>query len=108
MNEKIDRKIVKKPRLRSISVWVWSVISADGQRLGDVGVERGLDALGQHLVGDRAVALDQHGVDEAGLGDELHRRRRVEQRPRRVARRDDVVVRGDADERERRATRRRR
>ena len=70
------------------------------QRLGDVRVERGLDPRHQRIVADRSVAFHQHRVDEAGLGDELLGGRRVEQRPRGVAGRHDVVVDGDADERE--------
>jgi hypothetical protein len=78
--------------------------------LGDLGTrqrfrgrrsrKRGLDPIGQHVVGHAAVAAHHDGVDEAGLTHELLRRGQIEQRERGAARRGRVAVAGDADQRE--------
>ena len=54
--------------------------------------ERLLNALRQCRVGQRAIAAHQHGVDEAGLSDELHCGLVIEQCPCGITRCRDVVV----------------
>ena len=69
MKATMFRKMVKNRRFFWMSDWFSLVISAPVRTsVSDGLAEARLDAAGELLVADRAVAADLDGVDEAGLG----------------------------------------
>ena len=101
MNENTVRKMREEAEALLDRVLVLLGDLGTGERLGlTVGRQRRLDRVGQLVVGLAAIAGDDDRVDEPGFADELLGRGEVEQRERRATRRRHVAVAGDADERE--------